>query len=411
MRLLWLSHVLPHPPKGGVLQRSYHLIRGASSVHDVDLLTFRQRAFHPDLESLSESVDALAEFVDVRGVVDLPVDRGRAAKMAKLLSSAVTAEPYSIRWNAGAEMDRCIRELASENEYDVVHFDAIGMFQYRHHFPKTVWVLNHHNIESQMMYQRAEHAPLPLRTYLRWEARRLARWEARHGAEADLHLVVSKLDAERICQHVTGAQCAIVENSVDTAFFRPLGTEKRAGHVVFVGRIDGYANLSAVRWLRDEIWPLIEGGDQRRTLGIVGRNPPDDIVAWGRSNASVEVSGFVDDVRSAFDEAEVFVCPIYQGGGTRLKILDAMAMGLPIVSHSMAIEGLDIHPEEHVLVADDARSTANAVERLLTDRGLRERLGGAAQARIEALYSTRAVHKHLNEAYEQAFQRGRADTR
>lgn len=409
MRLLWLSHVLPHPPKGGVLQRSYHLIRGASKAHDVDLLTFRQRAFHPDLESLTESVDAMSEFLEVRGVIDLAVDSGRFTKTAKLISSALTPEPYSIRWNKSAEMDRRVRELSREVEYDVVHFDAEGMFQYRHHFPKAAWVLNHHNIESQMMYQRAELASFPLRAYLHWEAWRLKRWEARHGGEADLHLVVSKLDGERLREHVFDARYSVVENLVDTEFFRPLGTEKRAGHVVFIGRIDGYANLSAVRWLRDEIWPLLEG--EGRTLGVAGRNPPEDIVAWGESNASVEVTGFVDDVRRSFDEAEVFVCPIYEGGGTRLKVLDAMAMGLPIVSHSMAIEGLELNPGEHVLVADDARGIADAVESLLADRSLRERLGRAALARVGSLYSTRAVHKHLIEAYEKVLQGPRSHAR
>ena len=402
MRLLWLAHVLPHPPKGGVLQRSYHLIRGAANVHDVDLLTFRQRAFHPDMESLAESIDALAEFLEVKGVVDLPVDDMPLARTTKLLSSALTPTPYTIRWNASADMEDRVGELAASVDYDVVHFDTVGMFQYRHHFPKAAWVLNHHNIESQMMYQRAEHAAHPLRAYLHWEAWRLARWEARQGSEAALHLVVSKLDGERLRQHAPDAEYAVVENLVDTEFFRPLGTPKRPGHVVFIGRIDGYANLSAARWLRDEIWPLIEAGGSGRTLGIAGRNPPEDIVAWGRSSDSVEVTGFVDDVRTAFDEAEVFVCPIYQGGGTRLKILDAMAMGLPIVSHSMAIEGLDINPGEHVLVADDARGIASAVERLLSDPALRERMGNAALERVDALYSTRAVHKHLNDAYEGA---------
>ena len=405
MRLLWLSHVLPHPPKGGVLQRSYHLIHGAAQVHDVDLLTFRQRAFHPDVESLAESVDALAEFAEVRGVLDLPGDRGRPSKAIKLASSAVTSEPYTIRWNHSAEMERRVRDLADECAYDLVHFDTIGMFQYRHHFPRASWVLNHHNIESQMMAQRAAHAPLPLRAYLEWEAWRLKRWEARDGAQAHMHLVVSELDGERLREHIPGARPRVVENAVDTDSFHPLSTPKRSGHVVFVGRIDGYANLSAARWLRDEIWPELRKRRTAQTLGIVGRNPPEDIVAWGDSDSSVEVSGFVDDVRMAFDEAEVFVCPIFQGGGTRLKILDAMAMGLPIVSHSMAIEGLDLVPGEHVLVADDTRSTVEAIDRLLADSGLRERMSRAALERVDALYSTHAVHKHLNEAYAEALER------
>jgi glycosyltransferase involved in cell wall biosynthesis len=117
------------------------------------------------------------------------------------------------------------------------------------------------------------------------------------------------------------------------------------------------------------------------------------------------VSGFVEDVREALHEAEVFLCPIFQGGGTRLKILDAMAMGLPVVSHTMAIEGLDVVPGVHVFVADDAEGMASAVLRLLRDRELRERVGQAARERVEALYSTAVVQRHLLDAYAKACHR------
>lgn len=411
MRLLWLSHVLPHPPKGGVLQRSYHLLRAAAEENDVDLLTFRQRAFHPDIESLNASVEALSEFVDVKGVHDLKVDRRLAGKLSTLVSSVFTRDPYTIRWNASQEMEHAVRELAATESYDAVHFDTVGMFQYRSHFPSSAWALNYHNIESQMILQRAGHAALPLRAYLTWEGVRLRDWERRQGVEADVHLVVSPLDGDRLREHVNGAPVAVVENAVDTEDFRPLGTPKREGHLVFIGRIDGYANLSAVRWLRDEIWPMLLRGDRARTLGIVGRNPPPDVVAWGASDPTVEVTGFVDDVRGSFDEATVFVCPIYEGGGTRLKLLDAMSMGLPIVSHSMAIEGLDVVAGEHLFVADDAAGIARAVEHLLGDETLRENLGRAARERVIALYSTHAVKKHLLEAYDLAVDHSHARIR
>ncbi len=398
-RLLWLSHVLPHPPKGGVLQRSYHLIRGAAAVHDVELVTFRQRAFHPDVESVGESVDALAAHLTVRAVVDLPVERGRAARSWELVRSGFTPAPFTVRWNASREMDATLAELARTAHFDLVHFDTVGMLQYRHHFPGAAWVLNHHNIESQMMRQRIPHAPLALRPYLWWEALRLERWERIHGGEADLHLVVSELDRARLLEILPGASAEVVENAVDTESFRPLGSPKRAGRVVFVGRIDAYANLAAARWLRDEIWPEVLRHRPDASLGIVGRSPPEEILAWGRATPSVEVTGFVDDVRLSFDEAEVFVCPIFQGGGTRLKVLDAMAMGLPVVSHEMALEGLDVTPGEHVLSGRTGREIADAVVRLLADPARARRMGEAGRERVDGLYSTRAVHKHLNEAY------------
>jgi glycosyltransferase involved in cell wall biosynthesis len=399
---LWLSHLVPHPPKGGVLQRSYHLLRAAASAHDVELLAFRQRAFHPDAAQLEASLAALAEFTRVRGVIDLPSDRSELARRRLLVTSAFTRHPYSVRWNESAQLRRALRELAARERYDLVHFDSIGLYAYRDALPEAARVFNHHNIESQMMFRRAQHAALPLRAYLAWEALRLRHFERASGRDADVHVVVSSLDRERLLRVLPGADVAVVENPVDCEYFRPQSREKRSGHVVFVGRIDAYPNLCAVRWLRDEIWPLLRQGGVARSLGIVGRNPPPEIRAWAERDPSVQVTGFVDDVREAFDEAQVFACPIVQGGGTRLKLLDAMAMGLPIVCHPMALEGLDVTPGTHLLIAESGADFAAAVEGLLKDDDLRERLGKAARERALECYSLPTVASHLEAAYARA---------
>jgi glycosyltransferase involved in cell wall biosynthesis len=401
-RVLWLSHLVPHPPKGGVLQRSYHLLRAAASAHDVDLLAFRQRAFHPSAGELDASVAALSEFTRVRGVLDLPSDRSRLARHQLLVTSAFTPAPYSVRWNHSAEMRGALRELIAREPYELVHFDAIGLYAYRDLVPSAARVFNHHNVESQMMLRRAQHARIPLRAYLAWEALRLRRFERVSGRDADLHVSVSALDRERLLEVLPGADVAVVENPVDCDYFQPLSREKRSGHVVFVGRIDAYPNLCAARWLRDEIWPLLRRGGVARSLGIVGRNPPPEIRAWAERDPSVEVTGFVEDVRQAFDEAQVFVCPIVQGGGTRLKLLDAMAMGLPIVCHPMALEGLDVTPGTHLLVAESAANFAAAIEGLLKDDDLRERLGRNARERALACYSLPTVASQLASAYARA---------
>lgn len=402
-RLLWLSHVLPHPPQGGVLQRSHHLARAAAEAYDVDLVTFRQRAFHPDEAALARSREALAKFLRVRAVVDLPADRGRLARTWLQAASALTPAPYTVRWNRSRAMTRVLCELARSERYDLVHFDTIGMFQHRVHFPGAAWVLNHHNVESQMMERRAARASGAERAYLAWEARRLARWERVHGGQADVHVVVSGLDGQRLRDVVPGADTAVVENPVDVEYFRPTGDAKpEPGSVVFAGRIDAYTNLAAVRWMRDEIWPRLRRGGVARALWIVGRNPPLDLQAWAEHEPSVTVTGFVEDVRPWIERAQVYLCPIRDGGGTRLKLLDAMAMGQAIVSHPMALEGLDVVPGQHALVAEDAEGFARAVEHLLEDEPLRRRLGRAARERAVELYSTAAVRGHLWAAYERA---------
>lgn len=402
-RLLWLSHVLPHPPQGGVLQRSFHLIRAASRAYDVDLVTFRQRAFHPDAAAVAASVAALGELVHVRRVFDLPADGGALARRWLEASSVVTREPYTVRWNRSRALAAFLPTLAREARYDVVHFDTIGMLAHRGAFPSAAWVLNHHNVESHMLARRADAARGLAGAYLRWEALRLARYEREPGGRADLHVVVSELDAARLREEVPGAAVQVVENPVDVSYFRPSGAlEEEPGAVVFAGRIDAYTNAAAVRWMRDEIWPRLRRGGVAKALWIVGRNPPADIVAWGRNDPSVSVTGYVDDVRPWLERAQAYLCPITDGGGTRLKLLDAMAMQRAIVSHPMALEGLDVKAGEHALVAADVEGLAREVERVLGDAGLRERLGRAARERAEALYSTEAVERHLLDAYERA---------
>ncbi len=402
-RLLWLSHVLPHPPQGGVLQRSFHLIRAAASAFDVDLVSFRQRAFHPDAASLSASLSALGEFVRVRRVFDLPADASPLHRRWIEASSLVTREPYTVRWNRSRAMAAYLPGLAREAHYDVVHFDTIGMLAHRHAFPRAAWVLNHHNIESHMVARRSRSARGLFRTILAWEAARLARYERDPGGRVDLHVVVSELDATRLCTEMPDVAVEVVENPVDVTHFRPgAACKEEPGSVVFAGRIDAYTNAAAVRWMRDAIWPRLLRGGLAKALWIVGRSPPADILAWGRSEPTVTVTGFVDDVRPWIERAEVYLCPITDGGGTRLKLLDAMAMQRAIVSHPMALEGLDVKAGEHVLVGNDVESLACEVERALGDAPLRARLGRAARDRAECLYSTEAVGRHLLRAYERA---------
>lgn len=128
-RILWLSHLLPYPPKGGALQRSFHLLRGAAKFGDVDIVSFRQAALHPDARAVAAATEALSEYATVRAVFDLTTDRNVLLKGWLQLSSTLTRAPFTIRWNTQREL-RWFLE-ANGVDYDLVHFDTIGMFQYR----------------------------------------------------------------------------------------------------------------------------------------------------------------------------------------------------------------------------------------------------------------------------------------
>lgn len=399
-KILWLSHLLPFPPKGGALQRSFHLIRGATQFGDVDLVSFRQAALHPDAQATEDAKTALSADVNVRAIFDLPADRSSLSKAWLLLTSSVTREPYTIRWNS----DERLRQFLESNSevYDLVHFDTIGMFQYRSLFPTAAWVLNHHNVESEMVARRADRSRIALRAYLKWEAHRLQRWENSYGPEADAHLVVSELDRDRLLSIMPTSDVLVVENPTDCEYFKYSGCSKEEGSIIFVGRIDAYANSKAVRWIREEIWPMIRDATKGCKLSIVGRGPHRDILDWGDREAAVEVTGFVDDVRPWMNRAQVYLCPIRDGGGTRLKILDAMAMELPLVCHPMALEGIDAQHEEHVLLAESAKEFADACLRLLSDSDLRNQLGRRARKLVEERYALPTVWSHQAEAYMRA---------
>ncbi len=403
-KILWLSHLLPYPPKGGALQRSFHLLRGAAEFGDVDIVSFRQAALHPDAHAVSAATEALSEYATVRAVFDLPTDRNVLLKGWLLFSSTLTRTPFTVRWNTQRELGSFLE--ANGADYDLVHFDTIGMFQYRRFFPNATWVLNHHNIESDMMARRARRSGLTLRPYLKWEAHRLLAWERHFGSEADAHLVVSELDRDRLLAIIPTARVAVVENPTDCEYFTPSEFSRTEGSVTFVGRIDAYANAEAVRWIRDEIWPLIRRGGERCTLSIVGRSPPRDIQQWGHGDPDIEVTGFVDDVRPWMNRAQVYLCPIRDGGGTRLKVLDAMAMQLALVCHPMACEGIDVRHEEHLLLAETAEDSARACLRLLHDPDLRERLGRRARELVEERYSLPIVWSNQARAYAQALSIG-----
>jgi glycosyltransferase involved in cell wall biosynthesis len=402
VNVLWLSHVIPYPPRGGLLQRSYNLLREVARVNDVHLLAFRQRALHPTPESVEEAVAHLKGLCRSVAVIDIPWERRRLGWPALVLYSLFTLRPYAANWMRSRQMARRLQELLGRESIDLAHFDTLGLAEYAALTGDIPRVLNHHNIESDMMLKRvASEGHLLKRRYFRFEGEKLRLYERRHCPLFTRNLTVSRLDAERLQNLVPGVEALDIPNGVDVDYFRPSGLPLRRNHLVFAGSLGWYPNVKAMEFFCQEVWPLLKRELPELTMLIAGRNPSADLIQRCRALDGVTVKGNVPDIRPCIEEAQVYVCPIRDSGGTKLKVLDALALGKAMVAHPVAVEGIEVTPECDVLLAETPEEFVGQIRRVLNDDALRERLERGGRALVEERYSFRLIGERLNALYAQ----------
>jgi len=407
MRILWLSHLLPYPPKGGVQQRSYNLIRELARHHDVDVVAFYQAAHHRDAQALREAVDHMGGFCRLRAVLPLPVDGARWRKPLLALQS-LWGEPYTVRWTRCLRYAAAIQAVLADTHYDAVHLDTISLAPYAQlpgPMRQVPRLLNHHNIESAMLLRRAqlEHSTLKA-WYYRQEGQRLEQFERATASWFAAHLVCSSLDGERLRSQCGPAlPIEVIHNGVDTGYFRPDPSLPAPAQdsLVFAGRLSWYPNAAAMRWCVEDLWPRIKARRASARLAIVGSSPSAQLLQAAANDPALTVPGFVDDVRPWIQGAQVYLCPITDGGGTKLKILDALAMGCAIVAHPVACEGIDVTHGKDVLLADTAEGLVDHCLRLFDDAALRSRLSAAALTLAESTYTFRSIGTKLAGVYHQ----------
>ena len=410
MRILWLSHFVPWPPVGhGALQRSYHLLRVAAASHEVHLLALAPpSAAAADLD-LEAARLALSQLSSAAEIFPLPRDP-RSVRRAWLLASGVMRRSsHWERWFLDSSMAGRVREL--RRGFDLVHVDIVLLAAYRAAIGDTPVVLNHHNLESALVRQRSETAKNGIaRFVLRREASKLEALERDWVPDVALNLVVSDLDGERLLRVAPGANVEVVPNGVDTDYFRAdPAIQAEPSTMVFAGGMDWYPNRDAMVFFAREIWPRLASANPRRRAIVIGRNAPGDLTEL--RDARLEVLGFVPDVRPHVSRAAIYICPIRVGGGTRLKILDALAMSRALVSTDLGVEGLDLTPEVHFLRANTPDEFERQITRLEGDEALRVRLGHAGREFVEARFSWAVVGQRLLESYERAAGRRVASTR
>ncbi len=373
MRILWVKADKLLPVESGGNIRTYHILRHLASRHELTFYSYyggkADKGYERELQQRLPG--SVAVFIGKRELSG--ISRG-----LDYLAHLNSQPPYAVSRFASFEVQDQLRAWFREQRFDVAvcdFLDAAVNFPGRLNIP---CVLFQHNVESEIWRRHAATAGNPLKKMMYgMEFRKMQRYEQIEVRKFHHVVAVSERDRALMTQWVDGGEVTVVPTGVDLGEYCPDPAAPEAGPVVtFVGAMDWEPNIDGVEYFASEIWPAIKAEVREARLRIVGRNPDRRVKRW--ASESIEVTGRVPSVVDHLRESAVVIVPLRIGGGTRLKIYEAMATAKAVVSTNVGAEGLDVHHGRDIMLADDARSFAQAVIMLLRDRELRRRYERAA---------------------------------
>ena len=406
MRLLWVKSDVLLPLDSGGKLRTWNLLRQIAARHEVVYLGCAAPS-QPQQE-----IEGMREVAHALHVVRRPtVRKGSWRFYASAASHLVDPLPYAVgRYRSGAVRQR-LATLLRRERFDLVVCDflvpAVNL-PLRLPCPSVIFT---HNVEAEIWRRHAETAGNGLARWLyRVQHQRMLRFERRTLARFDGVLAVSDVDRETFGRLYPGAirgPIEVIPTGVDTQFFGPSASAPASKALVFTGSMDWLPNEDAMVFFCNDVLPLIRREEPDVTVTIVGRTPTPSVARLAHL-PGVVVTGRVDDVRPHMAAAAAYVVPLRIGGGTRLKIFEAMAMGKAIVSTTVGAEGLPVADGAHLLIADESQAFADAVVRLLRDVPRRRAIESAARRLVVERYDWTAVGGALERALMSFAQRGTA---
>jgi sugar transferase (PEP-CTERM/EpsH1 system associated) len=399
MRILFLTPQLPYPPRQGAALRNWGFISGLASRHEITVLSFHASG----LSTAPITLPGVRQLETVE-----PPARTYRDRLRDLLT---TRQPDMALRLASEQYAGRLRRLLEQQPFDVVHIGGIEMAPYLDVLaearPRPLIVFDDLNCEY-LLQKRAfitdlrapTRWPAALYSLIQWQ--RLRVYEAQVCCRADQVIAVSEADAEKLRRLAPGLKVAVVPNGVDTRAYLPAPTRPHPTTLVFTGTMDFRPNVDAVLWFAAKVLPRIQAEIRDIHFMVVGQRPHRRLDGL-RSNPALTLTGWVEDTRPYIAQAAVYVAPLRIGGGTRLKLLEAMAMGKPVVATTLGAEGYPFTAGRELLLADTPADFASAVIELLRSPDLQFDLGRAAREFVAQRYDWRAIVPLLERVYTQCF--------
>jgi polysaccharide biosynthesis protein PslH len=405
MNILFLSTRSPYPLISGHSLRTYHILKGAAQNHNVTLVTFVQLPKH---ELKEENLQHLRSFCKEVYPFKISSDFSRLKFASGLFMNLFSFEPFVAKKYNVPEVRGKIREILNTEKIDLVHVDMLPLSVYINEFEELPKILVNHNVESVRLYRWYQTESNPVKkAYLGIQYPKLRSFEKSAMEKFDCCVTVSEKDKELLREMGVKNSIVVVPNGTDTTFFKPMGRKKIDNSVLWLGHMDVHTNKDAVIYFWREILPLLQKQYPQVRMTFVGSAPPEEIADAASRNGHIKVTGFVDDVRPYIDEAEVMVVPLRIGSGTRLKILDAMAMGKAIVSTSVGCEGLEVTDGDNILIADTPKEVAKRTALLLRNPAIRQKIENNAR-KVAENYDWRHIIEKQEAAYQLIMERSKS---
>lgn len=392
MRILWVKAGKLLPVDTGGKIRSYNLLKHLAARNETTLLSY----YDGPPETKYEKQIAL----ELPGAITVNTGKPEStiAQSAHYLRRLPSVAPYAVTKFTSPKVQKLLSAWDRERRFDVIVCDFLSASL---NFPErltTPAVLFQHNVESALWQRQARHEPNLLKRWIfKIEAAKMTRYEKATVGRFSHIIAVSEHDQKLMSSMKHALRISVVPTGVDLAEYAVVGHDGNSqddGMVLFLGSMDWEANIDGVDYFCRDIWPAVCSAVPAAKLCVVGRNPHTRVTKW--ASDSVEITGRVDSVLPYLQQAAVFVVPLRIGGGTRLKIYEAMAAGKAVVSTTVGAEGLDVHHGQDIVLADTEEDFAKAVIDLLRDAKLRKRLGVAA-ARLAVQYDWAIIARRFEE--------------
>lgn len=397
MRILFLSQLVPYPLDAGPKVRSYYVLRHlAEAGHAVTLLAFSRetdtRANMDHLRSFCSSVHAI------------PLARSRVRDARHLIRSLISGAPFLIARDHVDGMYAKVQELAATGEFDAIHADQLWMAPYAQAAGEAVGatkprlVLDQHNAVYLIPQRLAENGENQIRRMiLRREARIMRRYEVETCRRFDAVVWVTEEDRAAVgsTDAPDGPVNHVIPICVDPSETSVVPRVEQPHRVTFLGGLHWPPNAAGIVWFAREVWPRVRATCPDAVLTVIGKSPPADLA----TRDGIDVTGFVDDPVPFLRETAVFIVPLHAGGGMRVKILDAWAWGLPVVSTTIGAEGIAYHEGENLLIADEPEQLAAAVGDVLTCPELSRVLAIGGRKAVAADYDWRRMYSSWDAIY------------
>lgn len=372
MNILYLCHRFPYPPKRGGKIRPFNMIRHLSGAgHTVTVCSLARSDAEADEGKGIAPHCAQFEMGHVR----------EWAQMVRMVVRLPTPTPSSMGYFYSPELAQRVRHLLQNKRWDLIFVHCSSVAQYVEHVKDVPKVLDFGDMDSQKWIEYANYKPFPLSLGYRLEGAKMLAAEKRLARRFDLCTATTRAEWETLESYGTGASTDWFPNGVDADFFSPTDGQYDSDTISFIGRMDYYPNQECMSRFCSQTWPLLLAARPAMKLLIVGADPSPAMRRLGEL-PGVTVTGSVPDVRPFIRGSALMVAPLNIARGTQNKILEAMAMGVPVVTSSIAAGGVDAQAPDHLLVADSARDCADAILRIVDNPAERNRLAVAGRQRM-----------------------------